>query len=221
MFNKISHRYDLLNRLLSFRRDVAWRKKLLLFVPKGPVSVLDLATGTGDVLLTIGKSHNSILQLVGLDMAQHMLHIGRQKFFAQNISNFSLVPGDAQHIPFRNNYFDVATMAFGIRNVPNVFACLNDLYRVVKPNGRVLILEFSLPQNRLIKSLYLFYFRHILPRVGGILSGDYKAYSYLNKTVEDFPYGGAFRQMLIKSGFQNVESFPQTFGVATIYKAEK
>ena len=221
MFDKISHRYDLLNRLLSFRQDVVWRNKLVSFIPQGPISVLDLATGTGDVLLTIAKKQSAVQRLIGLDMANQMLRIGRQKFGRQHISSFSLVPGDAQNIPFENNSFDVVTMAFGIRNVPNVSMCLKEIFRTTKNNGRALILEFSLPKNGIVKSFYLFYFRHILPIIGGIVSGDYKAYSYLNKTVEEFPHGDAFSQLLISAGFNKVEAFPQTFGIATIYKADK
>ena len=221
MFDKISHRYDLLNRLLSFRQDVVWRNKLVSFIPQGRISVLDLATGTGDVLLTIAKKRKPVHRLVGLDMAQQMLQIGKQKFIHQHISNFFLIPGDAQLLPFQKNSFDVVTMAFGIRNVSNVSLCLNEIFRITKNNGRILILEFSLPLNGIVKWSYLFYFRYILPKIGGIVSGDYKAYSYLNKTVEVFPHGDAFSQLLISAGFNKAEEFPQTFGIATIYKADK
>lgn len=221
MFDKISPRYDLLNRLLSFRQDVAWRKKLLTLIPDGKISVLDLATGTGDVILTISRSRQNISKAVGLDMARQMLTIGAEKAHKENLTNIQFVPGDAQKIPFHNKVFDIATMSFGIRNVPNVPQCLREIHRITKENGRVLILEFSLPNNRLLKTLYLFYFRHVLPKIGGIISGNYKAYSYLNRTVEDFPYEEAFCKLLYNAGFKNAVAHPVTFGVATIYVADK
>lgn len=221
MFDKISRRYDLLNRLLSFRRDVVWRKKIVRHIPNSTVSVLDLATGTGDILKTVAIEVRGLRSFYGLDMAREMLRIGRKKLRQSRLENCLLIPGDATRIPFREGSFDLVTMAFGIRNVPDVDLCLREILRVLSENGRAIILEFSLPANRLFRAVYLFYFRHILPLLGGIISGDFRAYSYLNSSVENFPYGRAFCRLLEQAGFINVTAFPQTFGIATIYCADK
>lgn len=223
MFDRIAHRYDLLNRLLSFRQDVTWRKKLVRFLPeRDNLSVLDVATGTGDVLVSLLKNSSKIGHAIGIDMAERMLEVGRRKINTLNLENqISLQKGDATDIKFDDSTFDVATISFGIRNVSNLDSGIQNLFKVLKPNGRVLILEFSLPDNILLKKLYLFYFRNILPRVGGWISGDSYAYNYLNESVETFPYGDSFCEILRKKGFKNVQFYPLTFGIATIYKGDK
>jgi len=223
MFDKIAKRYDFLNRLLSLRRDVAWRKKLARFIPKRQgLNILDLATGTADVLLTIEKQVQNIHIAIGLDMATGMLEIGRRKVQAKGaLSKILLLPGDALHIPVKENHFDVVTMAFGIRNVVKIERCLNEMNKVLKPDGRALVLEFSLPENKFFQKAYLFYFRHVLPEIGGMLSGDRNAYNYLNKSVESFPYGEPFCRLLEQSGFVNVKAMPLTFGIATLYLGDK
>lgn len=222
MFDRIAHRYDLLNRMLSGGRDIVWRKKLATLLPPGDsLEVLDLASGTADVLLAINKT-GRIKNGIGLDMSHNMLTIGRDKISARGLqSALSLVRADAGVIPFSENSFDCATMSFGIRNVSDVSTTLREIFRVVRPNGCALILEFSLPSNRILRSLYLFYFRHILPRLGGLISGDSDAYHYLNETVETFPYGEAFCQLMTQSGFEKVTAHPVTFGIATIYRGWK
>ena len=223
MFDKIAKRYDFLNRLFSLRRDVAWRKKLARFIPKRQgLNILDLATGTADVLLTIEKQTQNIRIAVGLDMATKMLEIGRRKVRAKGASSkISLLQGDALHIPFKTNHFDAVTMAFGIRNVVKIERCLDEMNKVLKADGRALVLEFSLPENKFFQKVYLLYFRHILPKIGGMLSGDRNAYNYLNKSVESFPYGEAFCRLLEQSGFENVRAIPLTFGIATLYLGDK
>ena len=223
IFDRIAHRYDLLNRLLSFGRDVAWRKRLLWHLPEGKaLRLLDLATGTADVLLTLYRKSGRIGYGVGADRSAGMLLQGREKLRAQAVENdLSLVLADGVQLGFAENGFDVATIAFGIRNIPDVDAGLRELYRVLKPGGRVLILEFSLPGNRLIRTGYLFYFRHILPRIGGLISGDPTAYRYLNETVESFPYGEAFCALMRTAGFQDLQAHPLTFGIATLYCGDK
>jgi len=223
MFDRIAPRYDLLNRLLSLGRDVAWRKRLADNLPGIPSqSVLDLATGTGDVLFSLHKNSANIQRAVGIDRAFKMLEIGREKAETRNLSGvIRLFPGDAMQIPAKADSFDAITIAFGIRNVLDVGSALAEMRRVLKPGGRALILEFSLPTNFLMKKIYLLYFRHVLPHIGGLISGDSHAYRYLNETVETFPYGQQFCDLMTTSGFREVQSIPLTFGIATIYRGDK
>ena len=222
MFDRIAHRYDLLNRLLSFRQDVAWRKRLSHLLPDGPaLRVLDLATGTGDVLLSLYRQSGRVASGVGVDMAGKMLAIGSRKIEDRRLSkDLAMVRGDAMCIPFRGDSFDVVTIAFGIRNVSDVPCALREMRRVLAPGGRALVLEFSLPRNALFRSAYLFYFRHVLPRIGALISGDSHAYRYLNQTVETFPYGEDFCALMRDAGFQQVRAHPRTFGIATIYEGD-
>jgi demethylmenaquinone methyltransferase/2-methoxy-6-polyprenyl-1,4-benzoquinol methylase len=222
MFDRIAHRYDLLNRMLSFGRDTAWRKRLVRQLPGGEqLRVLDLATGTADVLLSLYKSGH-LGPSVGMDMSEGMLEYGRRKVAERGLADqLELKHGDAMDTKEPSGHYDVVTIAFGIRNVLDFDQALRDMYRVLKPGGRLLVLEFSLPENSLIRAGYLFYFRHILPRVGGLISGDSYAYNYLNKTVETFPYGDAFMNHIQKAGFDKGDIIPLTFGVASIYQADK
>ncbi len=223
MFDRIAKRYDLLNRILSFRRDVAWRRFLYERLPEGSgLEVLDLATGTGDVLLGLAAAGEKVATGVGLDKSSKMLAYGARKVEERGLSGkLKLMRGDASDLGIRGNCFDAATMAFGIRNVPDVGRTLREIGRILKPGGRVLILEFSLPGNRIIRGLYLFYFRHILTRIGAIVSGDQDAYRYLNRTVEEFPRGEAFCSLMRDAGFKSVKAHPLTFGVATLYQGDK
>ena len=223
MFDRIAHRYDLLNRLLSFGQDVVWRNKLAGHLKDNPdQKILDLATGTADVLLSLQKKGLLIKEGVGIDLSEKMLEIGRRKITERNLQHvLTLLPGNVSDIPFPKNSFDVVTIAFGIRNVDNTNKALRDIYRVLKIGGRLIILEFSLPENRFIRNCYLFYFRKILPKIGGIISGDSYAYHYLNETVETFPYGEQFGKLLVSNGFQNVKRQPLTFGVASVYRGDK
>jgi len=222
MFDRIAPRYDLLNRLLSFRQDVAWRKRLARLLPDKPaLRVLDLATGTGDVLLALYRQSGRVSCGVGIDMAGKMLSIGQRKIGDQRLNRrLSLVRGDAMRIAFQDASFDAVTIAFGIRNVSDVPAALEEMRRVLAPGGRALILEFSLPGNAVFRAAYLFYFRHICPRIGALISGDRYAYRYLNQTVETFPYGEAFCVLMRSARFRSVRAHPLTFGIATIYEGE-
>ncbi len=223
MFDRIARRYDLLNRLLSFGRDVAWRKQVTEFLPEGDrLQLLDLATGTTDLLISVCHGSGRIENATGLDMAEKMLRVGQKKIVRERLNDkSSLVRSDAQSLPFTDNSFNAITIAFGIRNIPDVPKALREMTRVLKPDGRAIILEFSLPKNRLMKRLYLFYFRHILPRVGSLISGDAYAYRYLNQTVESFPYGQEFCSMMEEGGMKIVGLKELTFGVASIYTGEK
>ncbi len=222
MFDRIAKRYDFLNHFLSANRDKAWRRKLATFLPdRSNLVALDLASGTADQLLALYDS-GRLKSGVGIDLAGEMLEIGRRKITDRGLSgSLSLVRGDAETLPFDKNTYDVASMTFGIRNVTDVQRTLREIYRVLCPGGRTLILEFSLPANPVIRAAYLAYFRHILPRLGSLISGDKEAYAYLNRTVETFPYGDAFCGLLRDAGFANVVSHPLTFGIATIYEGDK
>ncbi|MBM3289381.1 MAG: bifunctional demethylmenaquinone methyltransferase/2-methoxy-6-polyprenyl-1,4-benzoquinol methylase UbiE [Candidatus Hydrogenedentes bacterium] len=223
MFDRIAHRYDLLNRVLSMRQDVAWRRRLAQMLPaRDDLRVLDLATGTGDVLLALRAGCPRVRSGVGMDMAGKMLELGKDKFEDRGQAPaLQMVRGDATCIPAADGSFDAATIAFGIRNVLDVGAALREMHRVLRPGGRVLILEFSLPPNALVRRAYLLYFRNVLPRIGGIVSGDSHAYRYLNQTVETFPYGDAFCDLMRGAGFSGVTQVPLTFGIATIYQGDK
>jgi demethylmenaquinone methyltransferase/2-methoxy-6-polyprenyl-1,4-benzoquinol methylase len=223
MFDRVARRYDLLNRLLSLGIDCAWRRKMATFLPPGKdLRVLDLATGTADQLLFLFHGSDRVRSGLGMDLAEKMLHIGRQKVARQGLATaVALKIGDAMAIPEEDNRFDVVTMAFGIRNMTDVHKALQEMYRVLKPGGRVLILEFSLPGNRLFRKAYLFYLRYCLPWIGAFVSGDTHAYRYLNKTIETFPRGAAFCRLLKDRGFTAVVAHPLTFGIATIYGGDK
>jgi len=223
MFNRIAKRYDLLNHLLSGRRDVAWRKRMARYLPPGrDLSLIDIATGTADQIFSLLHESDRITKTVGIDLSEEMLAEGKRKVDSRCLGGrISLQLGDATHIPFEDASFDVATVSFGIRNVVDTPHALQEMFRVLKPNGRALILEFSLPYNSWIRIPYLFYFRHLLPRIGSLISGDSHAYRYLNRTVEDFPFGEKFAALMQKEGFSQVSMHPLTFGVATIYVGEK
>jgi demethylmenaquinone methyltransferase/2-methoxy-6-polyprenyl-1,4-benzoquinol methylase len=221
MFDRISHRYDLLNHLLSMNRDVAWRKRMSRHLPDRPdLKVLDLATGTADQLLSLYDS-GKVGSGVGIDLAEKMLEVGRRKIKQRGLeSALELQIGDAENIPFDDNRFDAVSISFGIRNVIDVPHALSEMHRILNSEGRALILEFSLPKSRWIRSLYLIYFRKILPRLGGLISGDREAYQYLNDTVETFPYGEEFCRLMRDAGFDNVQAIPLTFGIATLYRGD-
>lgn len=221
MFDRIAPRYDLLNRLLSFGRDMAWRRALVRHLPSGSdLLALDLATGTADMLLLLGEG--GVRRGIGLDPSAGMLNFAQNKIRRrQLLVQLGLVRGDATRLGFGDCTFDVITVAFGIRNMADVAGALREMERVLRPGGRALILEFSMTENRLFRGVYLAYFRHVLPRIGGWISGDRDAYRYLNRTVEAFPYGETFAMAMRAAGFREVTVHPLSFGIATIYIGEK
>ena len=222
MFDRIAPRYDLLNHLLSLNRDKAWRKRMERHLPDGnSLLLVDLATGTGDQLLALYETQRVGFG-VGLDMAGEMMAIGQKKIHLHDLSDqIAMLRGDAAFTPFPDRTFNVVTITFGIRNLVDLKAGLDEMYRVLKPGGRALILEFSLPSNRFLRQIYLFYFRHVLPRLGSVISGDRQAYRYLNQTVETFPYGDEFCGIMRAAGFSDVVAHPLTFGIATIYRGDR
>ena len=223
IFNLISGRYDFLNRLLSFGLDVRWRNALLQFIPTSTtINMLDLATGTADVIIAAVEAKPNIYNAVGLDMADEMLKIGREKVEKKGLSQkIILQHGDAQQLPFGDDAFDVLTIAFGIRNIPDLRKVMMEMFRVIKPDGRALVLEFSIPENLFLRLGYIIYLRLFVPVLGFLFSGNYRAYKYLNQTIEQFPYGDRFCKILKQMGFKNIQAHPLLGGVATIYAAGK
>jgi len=222
MFDAIAPRYDLLNRVLSLRRDVAWRRRLAALVGRDrPERVLDLATGTGDVLTALSEA-GAAQGAVGLDMSGEMLALAQAKLRRSGAPrSFTAVRGDATVTAFPDGAFDAVTVAFGIRNMPDAAAALREMRRVLKPGGRAYVLEFSLPENPLVRAAYLAYFRYCVPAVGGWLSRNRAAYAYLNRSVEQFPRGREFLDMMTAAGFAGVTSEALTFGIAAIYQGVK
>ncbi len=223
MFDRIAPRYDFLNRLLSLRRDVAWRKKIVRYFPnRAQLSLLDIATGTGDVIFSSLKKDPRVTEAVGVDMAPEMLRLAQEKAERRETrGRVFFLRCDGHVLPFHDDSFDAVTIAFGIRNMHDVPAALAEMQRVLTEGGKAVILEFSLPHSKFFRRLYLFYFRYLLPTLGAVISGDNRAYRYLNETVETFPYGEAFCTLMEKAGFHNVGAVPLTFGIATIYHGEK
>jgi demethylmenaquinone methyltransferase/2-methoxy-6-polyprenyl-1,4-benzoquinol methylase len=223
MFNSIAGRYDFLNRLLSLGQDLRWRNALKQFLQDSSGQViLDIATGTADVLITLSKDNPKIRQGYGLDPAIKMLEIGRNKIKAQHLEDrLMLQQGDAQALPFLDGTFDCVTISFGIRNIPDLRLALLEMYRVTKQGGRILILEFSKPENPLLKCGHWLYLQTIVPLVGFLFSGNFKAYTYLNQTIQTFPYGDRFCKILKQMGFVDIQPHPLMGGAATIYVAHK
>lgn len=223
MFDQIAQTYDRCNRVLSFGIDKSWRTTLAGMLPAHrSFDVLDVATGTGDLLFSIIQARPMIKKAVGIDLAEEMLAIGQKKAEALNLSKkTAFYCQDAEHIGFEESSFDVVTIAFGIRNVTHIDLALKEFHRVLKPSGKLFVLEFSMPENPLWRSLYLLYFRHILPVVGGILSGNFSAYSYLNRSVEGFCNKNEFINLMNNAGFSSVSLKPLSFGIAHIYSGSK
>ena len=221
MFDTISGNYDGLNRVISFGIDIKWRKKVLKLVSdKKPKSVLDIATGTGD--LAILMTNTTAEKIIGLDISAGMLEVGRNKIKAKNLSDkIEMILADSENMPFEDDTFDAITVAFGVRNFENLETGLTEILRVLKPNGIFVILETSVPDKTPYKQGYTFYSKNILPLIGKLFSKDNSAYQYLSESASVFPYGEALNNILRKIGFIEVKAMPQTFGVATIYSASK
>lgn len=221
MFDNISSNYDGLNRVISFGIDQSWRKKVIKIVTDSQAkSVIDIATGTGD--LAIALAEKNIKKVVGIDISNGMLDVGRQKIKTQNLSDkIEMVQADSENLPYDDNSFDAATVAFGVRNFENLDKGLSEIYRILKPGGVFVILETSNPTKFPFKQGYFIYTKYILPVIGKLFSEDKSAYQYLSESASVFPFGEAFNNILKKNGFINVKYFPQTFGVSTIYKAIK
>ena len=221
MFDAISNNYDGLNRVISFGIDVKWRNKVIqLVAAKNPKSVLDIATGTGDLAILLADT--SAEKITGLDISPGMLDVGKKKIANANLSDkIEMMLADSEAMPFEDNTFDAITVAFGIRNFEHLDKGLSEIYRVLKPNGIFVILETSNPTKVPYKQGYFVYTKYILPVIGRLFSKDKVAYQYLSESAAVFPFGEALNNILRKNGFIDVLAEPQTFGVATIYTASK
>ena len=221
MFNRISPSYDRINRILSLGMYQNWRHSVAAHLPKKPaIRLLDLASGTGDQLIACLESGASINEAVGIDLSEEMLRIAKEKITAKSYKNkVSFLTADAEQIPFADASFDAATFSFGIRNVSDPLLSLKQIKRILKPQGKCLILEFSMPKQP-FKPFHLFYLRHILPRIGGWLSKNPDAYRYLNQTIETFPSGKAFCSLMETAGFSSIKTVPMALGAVTLYVGE-
>ncbi len=221
MFNNIAPKYDFLNHSLSLGIDKIWRRRAIkLLKSLDAPEILDIATGTGD--LAIASLKIKPKRVVGLDLSAQMLKVGKEKIQKRNLSHIiSMVEGDSENLPFKNEEFDAAMVAFGVRNFENLHKGLVEINRVLKAGGKFVVLEFSNPSTFPFKQIFKFYSTRILPWWGGLLSNDKAAYTYLPESVAAFPEGEAFVTELNKAGFKSLRVWRQTFGVATIYFAEK
>lgn len=221
MFDNISHRYDFLNHFLSLGIDKIWRRKAIAMLREtAPMVILDVATGTADFALQAMSLKPK--QISGIDISEGMLEVGRRKIKARNLQHIiELKTGDSENIPFPENKFDAVTVAFGVRNFEHLEKGLEEIFRVLKPGGKLIVLEFSRPRGFPMKQLYNFYFKHILPRVGRAVSSDKAAYTYLPESVQAFPDGDDFLRVLDRVGFNNTQCKALTFGISSIYSGTK
>ncbi len=221
MFNDIAGKYDFMNRFLSMGIDKGWRKRAIKELEGRQIEqLLDVATGTGDFAiqaLILNPNH-----ITGIDISEGMLEVGRKKILAKNLQEkITLQVGDSENILFADNSFDAVTVAFGVRNFQDLGRGLAEIYRVLKPGGKLVVLEFSKPQKFPVKQFYGFYFRYILPLWGKLLGGNSSAYSYLPASVGAFPEGGAFLQYMQEAGFGQLLCTPLSFRICSIYTGTK
>jgi len=223
MFNAIAPRYDLLNRLLSLRQDVYWRRKMIsrIKIP-AQATLLDMACGTGDVILEILRQKGTGNTVIGSDFSIAMLQLADKKIKSEaSFSQIFLVAGNALQMPFKPESFDSVTIAFGIRNINDKLSALKAFHNMLKKDSMLAILELTTPQKGFFRSLYLFYFRKILPMIGWLVSGEIKAYQYLPDSVLNFPSSREFADIMFSAGFSNVKWQKLTFGIATLYTGKK
>ena len=222
MFNDIAGRYDFLNRFLSAGTDIAWRRKAIKYLtPLHPRQILDVATGTADMAIMESKILNPE-KITGIDISEGMLEIGKAKIEKAGLGGkIELQLGDSETIQFAENSFDAVTVAFGVRNFENLGKGLNEILRVLRPGGRLVILEFSKPKMIGIKQLYQFYMNYIAPAFGKLFSKNYNAYKYLDQSIQKFPEGKNFIAILNNLGYNNTSCKPLSLGICSIYCAEK
>ena len=222
MFDNIAPKYDLLNHTLSMSIDRVWRRRVVGEVRRAkPGRILDVATGTGDLAIAMARRIRDV-QVLGVDLSEQMLAVARRKIEARGWDGrIVLDRGDAERLAVADASVDVATVAFGVRNFGDLGAGLRELARTIKPGGKVVILEFSRPRNRVFRALYEFYSYKILPRIGGLVSRDKRAYEYLPASVGEFPAPEEFMAMMARAGFRNCRARSQSFGIAQIYIGER
>jgi demethylmenaquinone methyltransferase/2-methoxy-6-polyprenyl-1,4-benzoquinol methylase len=221
MFDNISHKYDFLNHFLSLGIDIRWRKKAIKLLKEiQPKQILDIATGTGDFAIESLKLNPD--HVTGVDISEGMLSVGREKLKKRKLDDrITLTSGDSENLPFEDNKFDAIIVAFGVRNFENLEKGLSEMFRVLRPGGKVVVLEFSKPKSFPFKQLYNFYFKNILPTLGKTISKDNAAYTYLPESVKSFPDGKDFTSILDKLGFKDTVCKPLTLGISSIYTGIK
>ena len=221
MFNRIAFRYDLMNHLLSFGIDRRWRGQLRKILSAyHPQKILDIATGTADVAIELAKLQPK--KIIAVDISDEMLQIAGEKIRKQGLDSLiTLMNADSQQLPLANEEFDAVTVAFGVRNFENLQKGLLEMFRLLKKGGVLAILEFSKPRTTPFKQLFNFYFKNICPLLGQWITHDKNAYNYLVQSVQTFPSGKAFEEVLKKTGFQNTRCIPLSLGICAIYTAEK
>jgi demethylmenaquinone methyltransferase / 2-methoxy-6-polyprenyl-1,4-benzoquinol methylase len=224
MFDNIAGNYDFLNHFLSLGIDKIWRRKMISELDNVPhSSILDVATGTGDVAInTIKQLKDNDIRIVGLDISPQMLNVGIKKIHNIGMSDrIEMLVGDSENLPFDGNKFDAITVAYGVRNFENLERGLSEMQRVLKPNGKLIVLEFSKPRTFPFKQLFNFYFKNILPLIGKITSKDNRAYTYLYESVQVFPDGQDFLKVMEKCGFKSTQCKSLTLGICSIYTGFK
>jgi len=222
MFNKIAPYYDFLNRLLTLRIDTIWRKKAIKTLKAhNPQLILDIATGTGDMIIEMSKQLQA-KKIIGVDLSPEMLEIGKQKIEKKGLSDkVEMIVGDSEQLDFEDDYFDAITVAFGVRNYANLKKGLTEMQRVLKPEGKLIVLEFTKPTIFPFKQLFNTYFKYILPTIGKFTSKDPKAYQYLFESVQAFPDYNKFGNILRETGYKNITWKSLSFGICAIYHGEK
>lgn len=222
MFDNIAPSYDQLNHLFTLGIDKGWRKKMIQSIAKNnPKYILDVATGTGDVAIKTARMIQDA-QIIGIDLSKGMLELGEKKVKEAGFSDrISFAQGDSEALNFDDNTFDAVTVAFGVRNFENLERGLAEMNRVLKPGGQAVVLEFSMPQGFIFKNLYKFYSKYIMPLIGKLRSGDKSAYSYLFESVQQFPYGQSFINILKQTGYKEITAKELFFGICTIYNGVK
>lgn len=222
LFNSIASDYDRLNHILSLNIDKGWRRMAVKEIADkdSPVKVLDVACGTGDFTIEIAKKVSAGSEVIGVDISEGMMEIGKEKMLKAGVTA-EMTVADCESLPYDQNTFDRIAVGFGVRNFEHLDLGLREMCRVLKPDGKLVILELSLPSNRFVRGCYMLYFQKILPMVGGFLSGDRGAYEYLRTSVLRFPAPDKFIEMLKFAGFEQVEHRPLTFGICRMYICHK
>lgn len=222
LFNNIASDYDRLNHILSLNIDKGWRRKAVREIAdqEMPAKVLDIACGTGDFTIEIARKLPAGSQVMGADISEGMMQIGKEKIRRAGV-DAEMTIADCESLPYEPNTFDRIAVGFGVRNFERLELCLEEMYRVLKTDGKLVILELSLPSNSFIRSCYLLYFQKIMPAIGGYISGDRGAYEYLHTSVLRFPAPEKFIAMLKAAGFAEVEHRSLTFGICRMYVCQK
>lgn len=223
MFDNIAHSYDFLNHFFSLGIDILWRKKAMRILRKAqPKSLLDVATGTADFALEAARMNIGAKRIVGVDISEKMLEVGRVKVNKKGLSQtIELKSGDSENLPFGNDEFEAFTVAFGVRNFQNLEKGLAEMLRVIKPGATGIVLEFSRPRRFPMKQLFGFYFKRVMPTLGKVVSKDSRAYTYLPESVAAFPDGEDFLNIMRKVGYREVRCIPLTGGIASLYIGKK